>query len=189
MPILPSGAVGGPSVEIYCDGSALGNPGPGGYGAILVYGNTRKEISAGYQHTTNNRMEIRRALHALELLSRPCDVIIFTDSRYVCDSIEKNWVNGWAKRGWMTANCADQPGAYPLPRSRNGAFRKWVLAHDQDRAGSHSARLSHPREARRPSQHPVVFSPAFPFAVAPSDALSQGSFRACARYRGVHPLT
>lgn len=103
MPILPSGAVGGPTIEIYCDGSALGNPGPGGYGAILVHGITRKEISAGYLHTTNNRMEIRGALHALELLTRPCDVVIFTDSRYVCDSIEKNWVNGWAKRGWMTA--------------------------------------------------------------------------------------
>lgn len=92
-----------PLVTIYTDGSSLGNPGPGGWGAILIRGDARKELSRGYQQTTNNRMEIRGVLHALEQLSRPCRVVIHTDSRYVCDAVEKRWLQNWVRNGWKTA--------------------------------------------------------------------------------------
>lgn len=91
-------------VKIYTDGSSLGNPGPGGWGAILVWGETTKEISQGYRETTNNRMEIRGVLHALEYLTRPCVVHIFSDSKYVVDAISKGWLVNWQRNGWRTAN-------------------------------------------------------------------------------------
>ena len=90
-------------VIIYTDGSSLGNPGPGGWAAILLAHGTRKEISQGYQQTTNNRMEIRGVLHGLAALKRPCRVRLYTDSRYVCDAVEQGWIQNWLKNGWKTA--------------------------------------------------------------------------------------
>lgn len=90
-------------VHIYTDGSSLGNPGPGGWAAILVWGETTKEISQGYRETTNNRMEIRGVLHALERLKRPCAVHVFSDSKYVVDAITKGWLVNWQRNGWRTA--------------------------------------------------------------------------------------
>ena len=90
-------------VTVYTDGSSLGNPGPGGWSAILLWNDSRKEISQGYRETTNNRMEIRGVLHALEQLTRPCAVQVHTDSRYVCDAIEKKWLQNWIRNGWKTA--------------------------------------------------------------------------------------
>jgi ribonuclease HI len=90
-------------VTVYTDGSSLGNPGPGGWAAILVWGDARKEISKGYLRTTNNRMEIRGVIHALTELSRPCRVHVHTDSRYVCDAISKKWIQSWIRNGWLTA--------------------------------------------------------------------------------------
>ncbi|WP_053911550.1 ribonuclease HI [Pseudoalteromonas sp. SW0106-04] len=91
------------SVEIYTDGSCLGNPGPGGYGVLMRYGKHEKTLSQGYQTTTNNRMELLAAIVALESLTRPCDIVLTTDSQYVKQGIE-SWLANWKKRGWRTAS-------------------------------------------------------------------------------------
>ena len=91
-------------VTIYTDGACSGNPGPGGYGVILMKGAHKKELSAGYQHTTNNRMEIMAVIAGLESLKNPCQVTIYSDSKYVIDSITKGWVYGWQKKGWIKAD-------------------------------------------------------------------------------------
>jgi ribonuclease HI len=86
---------------IYTDGSSRGNPGPGGYGAILMWNGAMKELSQGYRYTTNNRMELLAVIVALEQLKRDgLDVVIYTDSSYVVDAVEKKWVFGWAKKGF-----------------------------------------------------------------------------------------
>ena len=96
-------------VEIYSDGSARGNPdGPGGYGTILRYVDAKgevheKELSAGYDKTTNNRMELMGAIVGLEALNRPCDVEMFSDSKYVISAFNEGWLDNWQKRGWKTA--------------------------------------------------------------------------------------
>lgn len=89
------------TVTIYTDGACSGNPGPGGWGAILQYGPHEKELSGGEPQTTNNRMELTAAIRALEALREPCIVELYTDSKYLCDAIEKGWVYGWRSRGWM----------------------------------------------------------------------------------------
>ncbi|RTE87517.1 MULTISPECIES: ribonuclease HI [Gammaproteobacteria] len=89
-------------VAIYTDGSCLGNPGPGGYGAILVYGKHRKELSAGFHLTTNNRMELLAAIVALETLTRSCHIELWTDSEYVRQGITQ-WIHGWKKKGWKNS--------------------------------------------------------------------------------------
>jgi ribonuclease HI len=90
-------------VEIYTDGACSGNPGPGGWGAILRFKGVEKEMSGGDPETTNNRMEMMAAISALEALKRPCVINIYTDSSYVRDGITK-WIFGWQKRGWKTAD-------------------------------------------------------------------------------------
>lgn len=90
------------AVEIATDGACKGNPGPGGWGALIRYGEIEKEISGGEPETTNNRMELRAAIEALNTLKRPCDVILSIDSTYVKDGITK-WIHGWQKNGWRTA--------------------------------------------------------------------------------------
>lgn len=88
-------------VTVYTDGACIGNPGPGGYAAILVCGNKRKEIVGGCRLTTNNRMEILAALAALEALKWPCRVKLHSDSRYLVDAMSKGWVQRWRDKGWM----------------------------------------------------------------------------------------
>ncbi|HFD11612.1 MAG TPA: ribonuclease HI [Crenotrichaceae bacterium] len=90
-------------VEIFTDGACRGNPGPGGWGAILKYNGHKKEIFGGENHTTNNRMELMAAIMGLESLKKPCRVQLTTDSKYVKDGISK-WIVNWKKRGWKTAN-------------------------------------------------------------------------------------
>lgn len=87
-------------VIIYTDGGCSGNPGPGGYGAVLLYGSNRKEISEGYSLTTNNRMEMLACIKALEILKYPCDVVIHSDSKYVVNGIEKGWAKKWEANSW-----------------------------------------------------------------------------------------
>jgi ribonuclease HI len=91
------------SVVIYTDGACSGNPGPGGWGAILTHGANRKEIKGGELHTTNNRMELMAAISALEALTKPCEVDLHTDSQYVRNGIS-TWIHGWKKNGWKTAD-------------------------------------------------------------------------------------
>lgn len=92
-----------PEVEIFTDGACKGNPGPGGWGAILRFGDNERELSGGEALTTNNRMELIAAIEALKALKRPCHVQLTTDSNYVRDGITK-WIHGWRRNGWKTAD-------------------------------------------------------------------------------------
>ena len=89
-------------IEIFTDGACKGNPGPGGWGAVLRKGATEKELSGGEPATTNNRMELTAVIRALQALQRPCQIALHTDSRYVIDGIT-GWIHGWQKNGWKTA--------------------------------------------------------------------------------------
>jgi ribonuclease HI len=95
------------TVTVHTDGSCLGNPGPGGWAAILEFKGKTLEISGGELETTNNRMELMAAIGALEALKEPCEVILVTDSKYVQQAFTKRWLDGWLKNGWQTA--AKQP--------------------------------------------------------------------------------
>lgn len=90
------------TVTIYTDGACSGNPGPGGWGALLQYGEVEKELSGGEVETTNNRMELMAAIEALNALKKPCQVELYTDSTYVKDGINQ-WIHGWKRNGWKTA--------------------------------------------------------------------------------------
>ncbi len=92
------------TIEIYTDGACSGNPGPGGWGAVLRYGKYQKEISGAEPNTTNNRMEITALIKALEMLKEPCKVKVCTDSKYVCDSLSKGWALSWKKKGWKKSD-------------------------------------------------------------------------------------
>lgn len=96
------GAADGPQIEIHTDGACSGNPGPGGWGALLRHGKTEKELSGGEAMTTNNRMELLAAICALESLSRHCRINLYTDSQYVQKGITE-WLPGWMRRGWKNA--------------------------------------------------------------------------------------
>ena len=87
-------------VTIYTDGACSGNPGPGGWGAILQYGAAEKEMSGGEHQTTNNRMELLGVINALQALREPCIVDLYTDSQYICNAINQHWLAGWKKAGW-----------------------------------------------------------------------------------------
>ena len=91
-------------VDIYTDGACRGNPGRGGYGAILVYGGREKELSGGEALTTNNRMELMAAIVAMEALKEPCDITLTSDSKYLTDAINKGWLQSWKKNGWKKAD-------------------------------------------------------------------------------------
>ena len=92
------------TVTIYTDGACSGNPGPGGWGAILMYGAHKRELSGGEANTTNNRMELTAVIQALSLLKEPCIVELWSDSKYVIDGLSKGWAKGWKARGWKKAD-------------------------------------------------------------------------------------
>ena len=94
--------INGQIVEIFCDGACSGNPGPGGFGAILRYGGQVKELSGGARETTNNRMEMTAAIEALRQLTRPCQVLITTDSQYLVKGMTE-WIGGWQRKGWRNS--------------------------------------------------------------------------------------
>jgi ribonuclease HI len=122
-------------VEIYTDGAALGNPGPGGYGVILRFGPHRKELSGGFRKTTNNRMEILAAIIGLENLKERCHVIITSDSRYLVDSVSKRWVYRWKANGWKRDKKEQVPNAdlwerlLKLMQVHSVEFR-WIRGHN-----------------------------------------------------------
>lgn len=91
-------------VSIFTDGACSGNPGPGGWGAILRYGTVERELSGGERETTNNRMELTAVIQALTALKESCDVTLYSDSKYVIDAVEKGWARGWRARGWVKAD-------------------------------------------------------------------------------------
>lgn len=92
------------NVEIYTDGACSGNPGPGGWGAVLIYNGVEKQLSGSEKETTNNRMELSAVITALKALKEPCNVTLTTDSKYVCDAINKGWLTSWQKNSWKKAD-------------------------------------------------------------------------------------
>ena len=92
------------NVTLYTDGGCINNPGPGGYGAVLIYNSQRKELSGGFRRTTNNRMEILAAIAGLEALKEPCRVTLYSDSQYLVYAIQKGWALKWKSNGWMRSN-------------------------------------------------------------------------------------
>lgn len=92
------------TVEIYTDGACSGNPGPGGWGAILRYNGREKELSGGEEETTNNRMELTGVISALSALKEPCTVELYSDSKYVIEALEKGWARSWREKGWRRAD-------------------------------------------------------------------------------------
>ncbi len=123
-----------PDVIIYTDGACTGNPGPGGYGVVLIAGEKRKEIYGGFRLTTNNRMEMTAAIVALKSLKRNCRVLLHSDSKYLVDSVTKGWVYNWQRKGWMRTNTERALNVdlwkelLPLLKQHKVIF-KWVKGH------------------------------------------------------------
>jgi ribonuclease HI len=120
-------------IEIYTDGACRGNPGPGGWGALLIAGDARRELSGAEPNTTNNRMEMMGAIEALRALKRPVRVTLYTDSKYVCTGIQE-WLPAWKQRGWKTADRKpvknqDLWQALDEARTLHAVTWKWVKGH------------------------------------------------------------
>lgn len=117
-------------INIYTDGAARGNPGNGGYGIVLTSGKFKKELSAGYRYTTNNRMELLAVIVALQQLkNQNMQVNIFTDSKYVCDAIEKKWVFGWKAKGFVGKKNADLWNDFLKIYAQHQVKMHWVKGH------------------------------------------------------------
>lgn len=120
-------------VEIFTDGACKGNPGPGGWGALMIAGTHKKELYGGELNTTNNRMELKAVIEALTSLKRPCEVIVHTDSQYVQKGISE-WIHGWKARGWKTAakepvKNADLWKELDAAQARHKIEWRWVKGH------------------------------------------------------------
>jgi ribonuclease HI len=121
------------NIIIYTDGASRGNPGPGGYGAILMSGHHRKEISQGFKITTNNRMELLSVIVALESIKQPgCNVTVYSDSKYVVDSIEKGWVFGWQKKNFSGKKNADLWARFLRIYPKHKVKFVWVRGHAEN---------------------------------------------------------
>lgn len=119
------------TVEIYTDGAALGNPGPGGYGVILKFGRHRKELSAGYRLTTNNRMELTAVIVGLEALKgENLSVTVFSDSRYVTDAVEKKWLEGWIRKAFKGKKNEDLWRRFLETYRKHSVRFVWVKGHN-----------------------------------------------------------
>ena len=140
-------------VEVYTDGACSGNPGPGGWGAILLFNGTRKELSGGEKLTTNNRMELMAAIAALEALKRPCEVHLHTDSMYMKDGITK-WIHGWKKNGWKTADKKPVKNVDLWQRLDEAAAKhdvswRWVRGHNNHELNEQADALARSAVPRR----------------------------------------
>ena len=117
-------------ITIYTDGSAKGNPGNGGFGTVMIAGKHYREVSDGFRLTTNNRMELLAVIVGLELLKKPgMDVTIYSDSKYVVDSVEKGWLMGWVKKGFKGKKNIDLWKRYLLVHQKHNVKFKWVKGH------------------------------------------------------------
>lgn len=117
-------------ITVYTDGSSRGNPGPGGYGVVLLSGKYKKELSHGYRQTTNNRMELLAVIVALEALKIPgSEVHIYSDSKYVCEAIEKKWVFGWAQKGFAGKKNPDLWMRFLNIYKQHKVYMHWVKGH------------------------------------------------------------
>lgn len=122
-------------VNLYSDGACSGNPGPGGWGAILEFQGKELELSGFEKNTTNNRMELSAVIFGLKSLKEPCEVTIYSDSKYTVDAIEKGWLYGWAKKGWINSQKQPTPNKdlweelLPLLKTHKVNF-VWIKGHD-----------------------------------------------------------
>ena len=118
-------------IELYTDGSARGNPGPGGFGVVLKAGKFYREISQGYQHTTNNRMELMAVIVGLEALKFPnSKVLVCTDSKYVCEAVDKGWVFGWEKKGFKDKKNPDLWMRFLRVYRQHQVKFRWIKGHN-----------------------------------------------------------
>lgn len=121
-------------VKIYTDGSCSGNPGPGGWGALLIFNGTEKELSGGAPETTNNRMKLMAVIQALATLKEPCEVILTSDSKYITESVNKGWLFNWPKKGWKNFKGLPTPNTdlwqqlIPLLKKHKVTF-VWIKGH------------------------------------------------------------
>jgi len=130
-------------ITIYTDGSSRGNPGPGGFGAVMISGSHRKEISQGYHLTTNNRMELMAVIVALETLKNEnCNVTVYTDSRYVVDAIEKGWVFGWEKKHYSGKKNPDLWIRFLQIYRKHQVKLIWVKGHAQNKENNRCDQLA-----------------------------------------------
>ena len=134
-------------MEIHTDGACLGNPGPGGYGVVLRYGDARRELSGGYRRTTNNRMELMAVIKALAVLKEPCQVVLHSDSRYVVDAMEKGWAKKWQANGWRRnkRELAVNPDLWEALLELCGQHRvefRWVRGHSGNAENERCDRLA-----------------------------------------------
>lgn len=130
-------------IHIYTDGACSGNPGPGGYGVVMMAGEHRKELSDGYRLTTNNRMELLSVIVALESLKKEnAQVTIFSDSRYVVDAIEKKWLNGWIKKGFSKIKNPDLWLRYSRIASKHQVNFVWVKGHANNEHNNYCDQLA-----------------------------------------------
>ena len=139
-------------VQIYTDGACSGNPGPGGWAAILIYGGTEKELSGGDLATTNNRMELTSVLEALEALREPCEVTLYTDSQYVANAVNLGWLESWRRVGWKRKSGAvKNPDLWqrlvPLLERHDVTF-VWVKGHAENEYNNRCDELA-VRESRK----------------------------------------
>lgn len=117
-------------IQLYTDGAARGNPGPGGYGLVLIWGEHQKEMSEGYRHTTNNRMELLAVIVGLEMLQKEaCEVTVFTDSKYVADAVEKGWIYGWIKKGFQKVKNPDLWKRFLVVFKKHKVNFVWIKGH------------------------------------------------------------
>ena len=116
-------------VDLFTDGAAKGNPGPGGYGAILRSGASEKELSGGFFHTTNNRMELMAVIVGLEALNASCAVRVVSDSKYVVDAFNKRWIEGWKRRGWAKVKNPDLWKRLLKAMEGHKVHYEWVRGH------------------------------------------------------------
>lgn len=117
-------------IRIYTDGSAKGNPGPGGYGVVMEFGDKRKELSAGFRRTTNNRMELLAVIVGLEAIKKPgWDVLVTSDSKYVVDSVSKGWLDNWVKKNFKDKKNPDLWKRYLKIASKHNIKFNWVKGH------------------------------------------------------------
>jgi len=150
-------------VDIYTDGSCLGNPGPGGYAAVLVYGKHRREISDGFAMTTNNRMELLAPIEALNLLSQACEVHLTTDSQYVKQGITQ-WIHNWRRNGWRTADKKPVKNVDLWQRldaavARHEVQWHWVKGHAGHAENERCDTLARAAAEAKPTQPDAGFTP------------------------------
>ncbi len=149
-----------PVVTIYTDGAARGNPGPGGYGVVLLSGTHRKELSAGYRYTTNNRMELLAVIVALETLKIPgCDVTVYTDSRYVADAVTKGWVHNWVNKRFKGKKNPDLWLRFLDVYKKHHVRFVWLKGHNDNPNNEHCDRLAVAASLNPDLQEDVGYQP------------------------------